>query len=114
MEKWAIHFAIAFALRQVAKFHDTTDWEHVKADMDARIATALPGAWLTEEAVSAANWVIDCCAKALGEKEALQKLVDAIVAGDVDGSLAQLKALLLTAASERSGAEKLVSAVSAA
>jgi len=97
MEKWAIHFAIAFALRQIAKFHDTVDWTKVKAGLDVRIAGALPGSWLDSEATREANWVIDAFAKGLTKKDELQKLIDLTVAGDWAGALAAAKALLQAA-----------------
>jgi len=78
---WLATMAITFAVRQLAKFGEQTDWDKVKADADTRIRDLVPGTFFDEFAVAFLNKVLDLGAEMLREPDQMQQLMTLIAEG---------------------------------
>lgn len=95
MDKWLLGVAVNFMLRQIAKFGTATDWQKVKADLDARLPTLVYFQWLVPTVTDIVNQAIDVVAHLLQDAADLQAVSDKLVAGDVLGALVVLKDALV-------------------
>lgn len=84
-----VDMAVSFALRQVQKFADKTDWSKVKADLAVRVRDLVPGEFFDTEAAAASNAAIELVEKFLkGDTD--EKVVKLIVAGKLKEAGAEL------------------------
>ena len=97
IQGWLVSFVINFALRQLSKFHDQTDWIKLKRDLDVRIRDACPGAWFDEEAVAVIDWTIDTLSKTMVDNT-LSAVIANILSGNYPAATRTAKTLLLGAA----------------
>jgi hypothetical protein len=94
MPNFLFGLIVSFALRQIAKFAEKTDWNKVKTDIDPRIRDLVPGTMLDDAAVDLFNNAVDCFALALKDADDLKQIADAVLAGDWKGVFDALIALL--------------------
>lgn len=95
LQNWLIKAAIAFALRQLAKWQGGIDWEKVKADFAARVKALVPGELFDDMAVKLVDSVIDMIAAALGDQNEISKIVSLLMAGKMQEALDALKDLII-------------------
>lgn len=84
---WLATMAITFAVRQLNKFGEQTDWNKVKADADARIRDLVPGTFFDEFAVAFLNKVFDLCVEMLKEPEYMTQLMTLIAEGKLQDAI---------------------------
>lgn len=75
-QHWLIGVALAFVMRQVRKFGETTDWVKVKADMIARVRDIVPGTWFDDEAAAVCSQLVDAVQALLVDKAVQEKLAE--------------------------------------
>ena len=95
IKSWVIQMAIAFVMRQVAKWQTSIDWAKVKADVALRVADIVPGTWFDGEAIAMAHAVVDAAAAALAATEDLEKIIKLLVDGKVEEAWQLLRKLIL-------------------
>lgn len=93
-KQWLIKAAIAFGLRQFAKWRDKIDWVRVIRDLEPRIRDFVPGTVLDDQAVSLMRSVIEMLAQLLKDTQDIEKLLGHIAAGDMSAALEVLKDMI--------------------
>lgn len=71
---WVATLVITFAVRQLAKFGEQTDWAKVRVDMDARIRDLIPGEFFDEFVVAFMNKVLDLIVEMMKDQNATKTL----------------------------------------
>ncbi len=97
LEKWLVSIVIAFVMRQFAKFRDQLDWDKVRLDLETRVKDLVPGSWFDDEAVMLVDLVLAKLKSALGDSEAIGKLLTLLASSDWPGALVFIKGLLSAA-----------------
>jgi hypothetical protein len=95
LKSWLIKAAIAFALRQLAKWKDGINWETVKADLEARIRDLVPGELFDDEAAKMVRSVVDMIAGLLGDQAAITNIIALVIAGKMAEAMEALKDLII-------------------
>lgn len=95
INEWVTNLAIGFAMRQLEKFGDKTNWTTVKADFAVRVAQIVPGTWLDAEAVELSNEVIDAIARAFDNTKTLGLILKLVTNGKHAEAAAKLRDYLL-------------------
>lgn len=95
LDQWIVRLVLSFIMRQLDKFTHTIDWTKVKADLAVRVRDVVPGAWFDDEAVAAANALVDAVAAALAKKDQIEEILALLAAQDYAGALLKLKDLVL-------------------
>ena len=97
MENWLIGLVLGFVLRQIDKFRNDLNWAKLKVEAAGYVADLVPGTWFDAEAIKLVHVVIDAGERALGDKENLEDLFQALSAKDWPEALMELKELVLKA-----------------
>lgn len=96
LQQWLIQAAIAFALRQLAKWQGAIDWDKVKADLAVRLRDLVPGKMFDEMAIKLLNSVVDLLASVLSDQAEISKVVQLLVAGKVAEAMEVIKQLIIS------------------
>lgn len=96
LKNWLIQAAIAFALRQLAKWQGGIDWAKVKADLSARVRDLIPGEMFDGVAVKMVESVVDMLAAALGDQKEIDNIVNLLMAGKIPEAMLALKDLIIS------------------
>lgn len=71
-----IDLAVHFAVRQLAKYSTTIQWDKVKADLSKRVKDLIPGEFFDELAVTLLNKTIDVVAKFTADEVEMNAIID--------------------------------------
>lgn len=96
IQQWLIQAAIAFALRQLAKWQGAIDWAKVKADLAVRVRDLVPGELFDEMAVKLVDSVVNLLAAVLSDQASLAKVVQLLVAGKIQEAISVIKDLIIS------------------
>lgn len=95
IKSWLIQAAIAFAMRQLAKWQGAIDWAKVKVDAAIRVRELVPGILFDEMAVKLVDSVIDMIAAVLADQADIAKIVALLVDGKMSEAMEALKKLIV-------------------
>lgn len=95
MKNWLIGLILGFVLRQIDKFRNEMNWAKLKAEAASYVADLVPGTWLDAEAIKLTHALIDAGERALGDKENLEDIFQALSAKDWPVAIMELKDLIL-------------------
>lgn len=94
IEKIAIKIVIAFVIRQLDKFKETTDWDKLQADLDDRVAKLVPGTWFDAEAIGIVHTAIAGIRSILAKGSNLKLILELLAEKKYDEAALKLKDLL--------------------
>ncbi len=97
IESWIMGIAIAFVIRQVAKFKEKTEWNLVKQDLADRVSALMPGEWFDAELVLVTDALIDACERALGNTKTLEIILALLAQEKYTEASSRLRDYLLKA-----------------
>ncbi len=97
IEQWIAQAALSFAIRQLAKYGETTDWNTVRKDFDTRVRDLVPGDWFDDQASEVASEIISAVERALKNTKTLKIIGDLAIAGKTSDAIARLRDYLLKA-----------------
>jgi len=97
MKEWLIGLILGFVLRQIDKFRNELNWAKLKAEAASYVADLVPGTWFDAETIKLVHVLIDAGERAMGDKENLEDLFQALSAKDWPEALMELKELVLKA-----------------
>lgn len=92
-----VSYAVTFILRQLEKFNESTDWAKVKADVEPRVRSLVPGSWFDDEAVAAVSAVVDAVAVAAKNTVGVEEVLSLVAKADWRGAERALRNLMMTA-----------------
>jgi len=75
MNPFILHLVLLLVLRELAKFKGQIDWMALRGTVDQEVRDFVPGAWFDDEAVAAANFVIDGCHRVLDDDDKIKALL---------------------------------------
>ncbi len=97
IEQWIAQAALSFAIRQLAKYGDETDWSLVRKDFDIRVRDLVPGDWFDDQASEVASEIISAVERALKNTKTLKIIGDLAIEGKTAEAIARLRDYLLKA-----------------
>lgn len=88
-----IGIAVSFAMRQIQKFAEQTDWNKVKVDLAERVKKLIPGEFLDEEGMAVSNRALEIVEKFL-KSDTDERIAKMLVEGKSAEAFAELLAFV--------------------